>query len=120
MGNDESIINATLVNWVEPSEQNSSKEALLAYLNSRRGEIEVSAINSSIVIDGIPSYKAYYNNSNSDPTVDYYIVDSTNNMEYSLTCRSDEKVFNQYLPIFEEMVKSLKITKQEKDRFPRR
>jgi hypothetical protein len=81
-----------------------------AYLNDRRGEIEIKSFDDSLVINGLPAYRVYYNNTASNPVVDYTIVDSVNDMEYSLVCRSsDEKVFNQYLPIFEEMVKSLNI-----------
>jgi len=95
--------------WVGPSQDESSKASIQDYLNSRRGEIEVISTNGSLVIDGIPAYKAYYNNSNSDPTVDYDVVDSANSMKYSLSCRSDQTVFNQYAPIFEKMAKSLNI-----------
>lgn len=62
-----------------------------------------------IIIDGIPAYKAHYNSSNIDHTVDYTIVDNANAMGYTLTCMSDVTAFNQYAPIFEEMAKSLDI-----------
>jgi PsbP len=98
---------------VLPSVQENSTTAMREYLNDRRGEIEVISANNSLVIDGISAYKIHYISSeypeSKYPKVDYTLVDSANNMEYSVICSSNERIFNQFSPVFEEMAKSLNI-----------
>src|SRR5262245_58304189 len=77
---------------VLPSVQENSTTAMRDYLNDRRGEIEVISANSSLVIDGISGYKIHYIVSeypeSKYPKVDYTLVNSANNMEYSVICSS--------------------------------
>jgi hypothetical protein len=97
--------------WGEPSTVGASKEAMQSFMNSKRGEIEVNGFNGSLVIDGISSYKIDFSDKKEpiNRTAMYFIVDTTNNWYYSISCVAFETDFERYSPVFEKVANSFSI-----------
>lgn len=103
-----------------PSYYNSSEDYMKSVMNSARGEVEKIHSISPVSIAGLPAYKVE-SSFKDDPTeqyqlrhtTDYFIVDTTNKMEYyiviSLPENNYEDIQAKYQPAIQKMVGSFKI-----------
>jgi PsbP len=110
------VVIADVMLQPRPENIETSEEFMKSLMNRLRGVgvSEIHSINGTSIIGGKPAYMVDYSekDENTDTTIhhnNYFMVDTVNDMMYSLSFYVNEEVYAEYSPIIDKMANSFKI-----------